>query len=530
MGSYARASNPIAYDPVQLNRNQWIDAQMSTPTIGANNVSGFVVTSKSGGTDIAFTLADMTGIASISLVRAEVMDIAQAIVLQTWSASESAFAWSDTDALLQQMGQAFYWLKLEPVNTINGTEAIVGPQFILLNPSLLPPLPCNDISASHAAAVNGAVLITVNVDGILSGNSVKIYVSGYQANASFVAFAQHSTAPLQFTLEATGETITLKAIQVTSGGAEAASGPTCTLTLNSTATAPSKVEGVRVDQLSTGNQVSWPSSLEAGVTSYQLWRGDRGTSFGSASLLATIAATSVGTVLYLDGAGLAGDFQYFVIAVSSSGNSPASNPANPIFLYSSSQLPSNVPVNNLSAGFMDSIDAGSNVTVRIYGGGGVGTAWTRTAGYGTATRPAGSILGLAYATQYYILYSAGTYLALTTYSDTLPDNYEWVGVIFTCSVGGLVGTGATADGGVDGLGAINGIVIRNQGSGYTAAQFVFTGGGSGAGADAIIVGGAVTGFKNLAGGSGYSTGNCTVVGGSSIVPINTGTRFVSQGA
>lgn len=520
---------PIA-DPVQVQRVQFVDMLMNTPPIGANVVSQFIVLANATtkGVDVSFAITDITGMASLSLVRAVVQDVKQGFILQSWTASVSNFAWSDTDAILQQSGQAFYWLKLEPVNA-TGSELVVGPQFILLNPSLLAPLPLSGISASHGPEINGTVLVTVNVSGIVSGDSCKIYVTGYNGNPSPVAVAQSATPPVQFTLQQTGETVTLTAIAVSSGGAEAASGPTCTLTLNATATAIAKVQNVSVAQLATGNQVMWPSSREQGITSYQLWRGDRGTTFGGASLLATIAATSSGTVIYLDTGGLGGDYQYFVIAVSAFGNSPPSDPANPIVLFSSSQLPANVPVNNSSSGFLDSVDAGSNATIRVYGGGGPGTSWTRQTGYGSATRPAGSILGLAYATLYYVLYHAGSYLATTSYTNTLPDDYEWVGVIYTCSVGGAVGVGATAAGSVNGLGEISNCTPVAEGSGYIAATVTFTGGGIGASADGIISAGKVIGYKNIVPGSGYATGNCTVNGITSTA-ISIGTRFVSSGA
>lgn len=453
MGTPLSVIRPHA-DPIQATRNQWVDAQMSTPPINDNAVTQFLVLDNAAtqGVDVSFRITNSNGVKSLSLLRAGVQDITQAIVLQTWTASESSFTWSDTDSLLQQLGQAFYWIKLEPVNALNGKEVAVGPQFILLNPSLLPPVALADVSASHAAAVNGTVLVTCNVAGIDSadGDSVKIYVTGYLGNPSPVAVAQKASAPLQFTLEATGETITIKAIAVSSGGAQAASGPTCTLTLNGSATAPAKIEGLLVNQLSTGNQVQWPSSLEIGVTSYQLWRGQRGGGFGAATLLATVSASSAGTIIYLDTAGLTGDWEYYVIAVSGAGNSPASNAANPQVLYSSSQIPPNVPTNTNNNATVDSIDAGSNATARIYGPGGVGTSYTRYTGFGSLTRAAGTVTGLAYSTAYYIMFHAGSFLATTTYINTLPDGYEWVGKLTTCAAGGGGGSSGGGGGGVSG--------------------------------------------------------------------------------
>lgn len=498
--------------PVENQRDQWVDQQMSTPVIPSHAIQQFIVRSNptTKGIDVAFQVVDKTGVASVTLLRAQVMDIKQAIVLQSWSASASAFTWSDTDTLLQQMGQAYYWLKLEPVNT-NGAEVTVGPQYILLNPSLLPPVALAAISASHAAAVNGTVLVTCNVSAIPVGDSVKIYVSGYEGNPSAVAVAQRTNAPLQFNLNATGETITIKAIAVSSGGAEAATGPTCTLTLNGTATAPAQVQNVEVVQISTGNQVQWPASLETGITQYKLYRGQRGLGFGASSLLATIAATSTGEIIYLDTGGLSGDWEYYVTAISSSGTSPASPAANPLVLYSSSQLPPNTPSNQIGGGTIDSIDGGSSATIRIYGGGGPGTGWTKTTGYGTATRPAGSITGLAYNQLYFVLYqvATGTYLGSTSYSDTMPDGYEWVGTIATCPPGGTATATATA---FINAGVVVGVGVVSPGYGYGTASCSFSGGGgSGAAATVFCSAGRVSLFNVTNQGSGYTSAPAVTV-------------------
>lgn len=475
----------IISDPVQLNRNQWVDRQMSTPAIGSNAVTQFLVQSDSntGGVDVSFSIVNESGIDSVSLLRAEVLDIAQAIVLQSWSASASKFTWSDTDKLLQQMGEAYYWVQLEPVNgSLNGSPVTVGPQYILLNPSLLPPQPLTSVSASHAAASNGTVLVTCNVStiDIKDGDAVKIYVTGYQGNASPVAVASHSTAPLQFALEATGETVTITAIAVSSGGAEASTGPTCTLVLNGTATVPAQVQDVQIVQISTGNQVEWPASLETGVTGYSLYRGQRLGGFGAATLLASISPAGTGTIIYLDTGGLGGDYEYYVTVTTGAGTSAVSNAANPQVLFSSAQVPANSTSNTFNNANIDSIDAGSSVTIRIYGAGGVGTGYQRLTGYGNPARPAGTLTGLAYTTQYYIIFNLATqsYQASTTYSQSLPDGYEWVGTIVTVAVGGsggggTGGTGAAASlnaaGGPSGPWTTTNVTITNPGAGYGSA-------------------------------------------------------------
>lgn len=496
-------------EPIITQRNQYIDGLMSTPDISTTAVSQFIpqTNAATNGVDVSFSITDITGIKTVTLVRAPVMDVAQCVVLNSWPAAVAVFTWSDTDALLQQYGQVFYWLKLAPVNP-TGQEALAGPEFILLNPSLLPPVAALGISASHAAAVNGTVLVTCNVSGVPAGNSIKIYVAGYEGNAFAVAVAQSTSSPLQFVLQATGETITLRAIAVSQGGTEASSGPTTTLVLNGTATIPATPEGVSVAQISAGNQVMWPANREVGITGYQIYRGQRGDAFGLASLLATVTATGEGTVEYLDTAGLAGDYQYFIIAVSPSGNSLPSDPAFPPVLYSSAGLPPNSPTNVTNTATLDSIDAGSNATVRIYGPGGVGTGYTRLTGFGSRTRPAGSITGLGYLTLYAILYDTinQIYLATTAYSATIPDNYEWVGTLTTTAHGGASGTGATATASINGLGNVISVTPLSNGSGYVSVNVILIGGGgSGAAVTGHVISGQVTSYTVTNGGTGYTT-------------------------
>lgn len=496
-------------DPITSHRNQYVDNLMSTPDISSTAVSQFIPTTNAttGGVDVSFSITDITGIGTVTLLRAPVMDISQGVVLNSWPAAVAAFTWSDTDSLLQQYGQVYYWLKLSPVNP-TGQPVIAGPEFILLNPSLLPPIAASGVSASHAAAVNGTVLVTCNVSGVPAGNSIKIYVTGYEGNPSAVAVAQGASSPIQFVLDATGETITIEAIAISQGGAEAASGPTTTLVLNGPATAPAKPEGIIVSQIASGNQITWPANVEVGVTGYQIYRGQRGDSFLLASLLATVMSTGEGTVEYLDTGGLAGDYQYFIVAVAGAGNSVPSDPASPVVLFSSNVLPPNVSTNTTNTATIDSIDAGSNVLVRIYGPGGIGTGYMRLTGYGNLNRPNGSISGLAYTTKYVILYDTinKVYLATTTFPPALPDSYEWVGVVTTTAAGGAVGTGATGTAVVDALGHLIQINAVTPGSGYvTATVNIAGGGGSGAAATANVVAGGVTSYTVTNGGTGYST-------------------------
>lgn len=489
-------------------------ALVASPAIPPNAVSGFTVTSNATteGVDIAFSLTATTGISAITLGRGSINDAAQAVILQTWNpASVAAFTWSDTDTALQSQAQAFYWLVLSPVGT-SGSSVTVGPQAIELNPQLGSPPPSAVISASSSTAANGFVTVTVNVSGL--GASEKIYVSGYQGSAAFVAVAQSASSPIQLSMETTGETITLKAIGVSSGGAEAASGPTTTLTLNGVQTIPAEPQGVSVAQIASGNQISFPASKDAS-SAYMVYRAQRGQAFLAATLLATVTGTA-GTIIYLDTGGLTGDWEYFIVATNAAGNSLPSLPASPPVLLTSAGIPTNSAANTTNNATIDSIDAGTSALGRIYGPGGVGTSYLRYTGYGSLTRPNGTIAGLAYATVYSVLWTGATFAAVTTYPATLPDGYELVGTFQTTQATGVVGTGATVSIVVSG-----GVIIQanpvNKGSGYvTATVNLSGGGGSGGQIQANVVGGQVTSYTVLNGGSLYSTAPTgTVVGGAS---------------
>jgi hypothetical protein len=496
--------------PIERMRNQYLDRLRSTPAIGDANISQFVVVADAttNGVDVSFGLTSKTGIGSMALLRAGVNDPAQAVVLQTWTPSEATFKWSDTDKQLKTLGQAYYWVRMEPANP-TGDTVTAGPQFILLSPSLVAPLEATDISASHANAANGVVLVTVNVNGVPVGESIQISVTGYLGNASPVTMAQRAKSPLQFTLEATGETVTLKALAVSSGGTPATSGPTCSLALTPGATSPAKMMGVTVAQIATGNQIMWPASYEAGITSYQVYRGQRGDAFLTATLLATVAASGTGTVIYLDLAGLGGDYQYFVKTVGTSGTSTQSDAASPAIMYNSALIPTNVPTNTSNTATIDSIDGGTSALARIYGPGGVGTSYQRLAGFGASSRPNGSISGLLYRTKYVVLYDTGTksYSAVTTYPATLPDGYEYVGALTTTAAGAASGSGATATSVIDGGGHVIQINPTANGSGYSSATVTISGGaGAGASANANVdFFGAITSYTVTNGGSGYTS-------------------------
>jgi hypothetical protein len=112
--------------------------------------------------------------------------------------------------------------------------------------------------------------------------------------------------------------------------------------------------------------------------------------------------------------------------------------------------------NNATA---DSVDAGSNATIRIYGSGGVGSSYTRFDGQGNQITTAGaSILGASYTTQYaVVLNSLLVHLAFPTatqYLQTIADAFFYIATLLTVAAGG--GGGSSGGGGTTGGGTTGG--------------------------------------------------------------------------
>ncbi len=120
-------------------------------------------------------------------------------------------------------------------------------------------------------------------------------------------------------------------------------------------------------------------------------------------------------------------------------------------LVGSGNLALNVPLNSTNNATVDSVDAGSSATIRIYGPGGVGSSWMRFSGQGTETFPGGSVTGLAYSTSYYVVWNGSAYLAFTQQSQVTSDSYVFVGKPTTVASGGSGGnSGGGGTGGGNG--------------------------------------------------------------------------------
>ena len=428
-----------------------VDRIAPSSTVFQGVIDKFTVTPGRGGRNaqITFHVKTLTGLASLTILRNISRDLGTAVALASYTyltlTAGETVTYTDSDASV--IGKnLFYWVKATPLNP-SAQPVYVGPLALLAQSNAGATGQLFAFSASTSTGSGGTQQINVAFVPPSDANfaSVKIYISGYEGVASEVAIAESATSPFSFTVNETGETVTLTAVPVSLDGIETPAGaPTQVLTLNGVASIPTEVLGATATALSTGVQLEWPASIDPGVTAYKLYRGPRLGTFSLATLYATVAV-SAGTTVYtnLDTGGQFGRFQWYIVAVSPAGNSLPSPPIDVIVIWSTAQIPPNDPSNTGNFATVDSIDAGSNATIRIYGTGGVGTSWTLQTGYALLTYPAGTIAGKAYSTVYYVVYNGSSYVATTSFADAqnMADNSIFVGMLTTVASGGGGGTG-----------------------------------------------------------------------------------------
>jgi hypothetical protein len=183
-------------------------------------------------------------------------------------------------------------------------------------------------------------------------------------------------------------------------------------------------------------------------------------------------------------------------------------------LMSSAASGNNLSLNQSNYATVDSVANGSTATVRVYGSGGIGTAWTSILGNGSKVIPSGTILNVAYATNGFVVWDGQTYQLKPQLAQTFPDTWVPVGkvsVIANASGLALPVIHAVVTGG-----AIVAYQIINPGNGLTAAPTlaITDSSGSGATATAVVAAGAVTQVTPGSAGSGYSsTPTVTATGG-----------------
>lgn len=408
------------------------------------------------GAKVSFSLRDKSGIFQILLKRNYSLDEGSATALQTWTASaitqDSEVNYDDLDPNLKNNSTVYYWLDCLPI--LDGNSVTVGPQKLVLNLDQNEPDAITDFDASHGAlaanVINVAVAFTPPSNDLFG--SCKIYISGYQGITDYQAIAQSETSPFDFNLLQTGETVTLKAVAVSINGIEStATAPTKSLTLGTAATVPAKPMGVTATEIATGIQVAFPANGESNVTSYKIKRALLNAGFGASSTIATVVTTGAAAYTSLDTDGLKDVYEYYVVATNAAGDSSPSAVAIEDLINSSARLPINA-VQYTNDSTVDSVDAGASATVRVYGSGGVGSAWNLKLGYGNTTQTksqlAQTFTGKSYTTKYYCYWNGSSFILATTFFDVLPDGYWLVGTVTTVAAGG--GGGSSGGGGSDG--------------------------------------------------------------------------------
>jgi hypothetical protein len=172
---------------------------------------------------------------------------------------------------------------------------------------------------------------------------------------------------------------------------------------------------------------------------------------------------------------------------------------------SSAATASNLSLNQSNYATVDSVANGSSATVRVYGSGGVGTAWTSILGNNSKVMPSGTILNVAYGSNGFLAWDGTQYQFKPQLTQTFPDTWVPVGKISVIANGsGLVLPVIHA---VVTAGAIVAYQITNPGNGLTAPPVltITDSSGSGATATAVVSAGAVTQVTPGSAGSGYSS-------------------------
>jgi hypothetical protein len=172
---------------------------------------------------------------------------------------------------------------------------------------------------------------------------------------------------------------------------------------------------------------------------------------------------------------------------------------------SSAAAASNLSLNQSNFATVDSVANGGAATVRVYGSGGVGTAWTSILGSNSKVVPGGTIMNIAYGSNGYVAWDGAQYQFKPQLAQTFPDTWAPVGKVSVIANGsGLVLPVIRA---VVTSGAIVAYEILNPGNGLTAPPLltISDSTGTGATATAAVSAGAVTQVTPGNAGSGYSS-------------------------
>lgn len=182
-------------------------------------------------------------------------------------------------------------------------------------------------------------------------------------------------------------------------------------------------------------------------------------------------------------------------------------------LQSSIAIEKNLSLNQSNFATVDSVADGSSASVRIYGPGGVGTAWTRINGTSSQVIPSGTITNVPYGSNYYVAWDGAQYRLAPSLTQTFPDHWTPVGKVSVIANGsGVVLPTFKA---VVSSGAIVAIQIVTAGNDLTSAPTltITDSTGTGATATCTVSAGSLTGVTVTNAGSGYSSAPAVAASG-----------------
>lgn len=280
-----------------------------------NPFAVFQVGVSSGTATVSATVGITLRAPTIQLYRAINIDISTATLVQSWTgpfAAQQDLEFADTGA----SGTSYYWLRVVYDATTGQTQDI-GPQIGYLVPVGQSSGQIPAFSASVTPAGSGTVTIgiTFEAPNVTDFASVQIIATGYNGIAGQQVVAQSANSGFSFALKATGETVTLQADAVDLAGKTEPGGPTHTVHLVETATAPCVVYGATATSIVNGNQITWPQNPEP-TTTYLVSRGG--------TLIATVPHGAEAQVNFLDVTGSPATQTYTIVAHTAAGNSAAS--------------------------------------------------------------------------------------------------------------------------------------------------------------------------------------------------------------
>jgi hypothetical protein len=163
-------------------------------------------------------------------------------------------------------------------------------------------------------------------------HGILVLIAGYDGNGADVEIYQDTNVVLTFTLKRTGETPSFSVCAVNAAGAISSASAAVALTLNGTATIPTKLASVVATEGHGLTEVSFQAAPESNVTEYRLYRGAYGGTFSGATLVETIQQTEEANYSMADPGHVNGGvntYQWYVTSVNPTGESTPSDPVLP---------------------------------------------------------------------------------------------------------------------------------------------------------------------------------------------------------